>query len=104
MTNFYTLPVTVVGNCDLSLQRVVGRCLQADGTGFGHAEDDGEIAQMHVGQAALHHLDGTGSAAGPAGSQSAGPENAGWFNITRNIVGTPPMAVQASASIASSAD
>ena len=29
-------------------------------------------------------------------------ENAGWFNIARYIVGTPPMTVQASASIVSS--
>ena len=33
---------------DPPLERIVGRGLQADGTGFGHAEDDGEIAQMHV--------------------------------------------------------
>src|ERR1700761_9198437 len=44
---------------DAALQWVVGRALEADRAGFGHAVSDGDVAHVHLFIDALHHLDRT---------------------------------------------
>src|SRR5437588_5914424 len=40
-----------------ALQRVLGRALEADRAGFGHAVGNGDFGKTHVADRALHHLD-----------------------------------------------
>ena len=54
---------------DAPLERIVGRALEADRAGLGHAVGDGDLAHMHLRDGALHHLDRAGRARHDAGAQ-----------------------------------
>ena len=54
---------------DAALQRIVGRALETDRAGFGHAIGDRDLAHVHLVVDALHHLDRAGRAGHDAGAQ-----------------------------------
>ena len=54
---------------DAALERIVDARSGADRARLGHAVGDGDFAHVHVGDAALHHLDRAGRARHDAGAQ-----------------------------------